>query len=370
MDILIVGAGISGCSAARALKDRGHDVSIIEKEDNIGGLCKTQLYQGRIKYEPFGARVFHTDDKEVEHFVKIFSKFNDYVHRKGMIIEDKLIPFPITLEGITKLSQKEEILSELGMRPEVPDYSNFVDCMKSIFGETLYRLFIENYSKKMWEIPLELLPVSMGIKRVEFSNEQDNRLFGFEWQGVPVEGYTSFLEKMIEGIEIKLNNSNFDKNIHDMVLYSGPIDSLFDHYCGELKYRGLRFDYFIDEKWENVSYGTINLPDHPYYIRKANFNVIHQQESELGLVQYQEPISGPKMYPLGTEPENSKFNQYLKKCCETNIIPIGRLGCYKYLDMDESIKFSLRISKIVENYLELGFDSRFNLMRDIINNSN
>jgi UDP-galactopyranose mutase len=228
MDILIVGAGISGCSAARALKDLGHDVSIIEKEDNIGGLCKTQLYQGKIKYEPFGARVFHTDDKEIELFVKRFSKFNDYIHRKGMIIEDKLIPFPISLEGIAKLSQKEEILYELEMRPKVPDYSNFVDCMKSIFGETLYHIFIENYSKKMWDIPLELLPVSMGIKRVEFNKEQDNRLFGSEWQGIPIQGYSSFLEKMIEGIEVMLDNSNFDKNVHDLVLYSGPIDSKSD----------------------------------------------------------------------------------------------------------------------------------------------
>ena len=364
--ILVVGSGISGCSLARLIRDKGIQVSILEKDKEIGGLCRTSLYKGKVKYEPFGSRVFHTDNKEVIRFVQRFSDFNDYIHRKGIVIDDRLIPFPLSLEGILMLAQKDKILEELQNRSSKIDCKDFASAMASVFGETLYHLFIENYSKKMWNNYFTNLPVPLGLKRVEFRAESESRLFKDEWQGIPKEGYSIFLERMIEGIHLQKNTFGFNCQDYDLVLFSGPIDEFFNFRFGKLRYRGLRFDYIEDELWENDKYGTINLPQHQIYIRKVNFNVLHQQKSDLTLIQYQEPVEGPKMYPVGGNADQEIFDKYLLLCCSTNIIPVGRLGCYKYLDMDECIKLNFKILEVIEQYIKSDTKTRYGLIKGIL----
>lgn len=150
MNILVVGAGLSGCSLARLLKDRGHTVSLIEKEDRVGGLCVTDVNQDGLKYEPFGARTFHSKNPRIKKFITKFDDFNGYIHRKGMIINRKLFPFPITKEAINNFEEREKILRELKKRPNKADRTNFETASVSIFGKTLYEYFIKNYTTKMW----------------------------------------------------------------------------------------------------------------------------------------------------------------------------------------------------------------------------
>ncbi len=147
-----MGAGLSGCTIARLLKDRNHEVSIIEKEIEVGGLCQTKINSDGLLYEPFGPRIFHTKNLAIKDFITKFDEFNGYIHRKGMMINGKLMPLPLTKEAIYNFKEKDLIIKELQSRPNEVDTTNFETACISIFGEILYNYFIKNYSTKMWGI--------------------------------------------------------------------------------------------------------------------------------------------------------------------------------------------------------------------------
>ena len=176
-------------------------------------------------------------------------------------------------------------------------------------------------------------------------------------------------EKMIDGIPIQYE-APFVKNNHDLVIFSGRIDELFNFCFGELEYRSLKFDYKIEERWENYDYGTINLPQHDKYIRKANFKVLHQQNSNW--IQYQEPIkagvSDVPMYPVDTSKNEKLFHLYLKKACLGNIIPVGRLGLYKYLDMDEAIGLAMGMVELILEWKNLSPKDRYKMIKEALSN--
>jgi UDP-galactopyranose mutase len=370
MKILIIGSGLSGISIARLLKDKGHDVSLIEKKNRIGGLCITDINEDGLMYEPFGARTFHSNNQKVISFVKRFDNFNGYTHRKGMILNGKLFPFPITKETINDFEDKDKIFEELKNRPKQVDNTNFETACISIFGKTLYNYFIRNYTEKMWGIDPKELTAEWAPKRLELREDDKEGLFKNQWQGLPKKGYSAWLEKMIEGIDVKLNTTEFTADDYDVVVSTKPIDEIWSYWFGKLQYRSLKFDYKKDELWENDNYGTINLPQHKKYIRKCNFKVLHKQESEHNLIQYQESIESSDihvpMYPVSTKDNELLFNRYLKGTCKMkNMCPLGRLGLFKYLDMDKAIEVSMGMVDIIENYLYLDSEQRYRLIQKI-----
>jgi UDP-galactopyranose mutase len=368
MKILIIGAGLSGCTIARLLKDKGHYVSLIEKNNHVGGLCITRVNEDGLKYEPFGARTFHTKSKKAQEFITRFDKFNGYVHRKGIIINNKLFPLPITKVSINNFEGKEQIFQELENRPEIIDRTSFKTAAISVFGKTLYSYFIENYTTKMWGTDPYNLPAEPLIKRLELRETHHDELFLNQWQGIPVNGYSFLIEKIAEGIPIELNTSCFNQDDYDVVVSSAPLDQISDFKFGKLQYRSLRFHYKKNEVWENDSYGTINLPQHPKYMRKCNFKIFHKVESRHNLIQYQEPVDADNnipMYPLNSERNELIFNKYLEEICNSNICPIGRLGNFKYLDMDKAIMNAFDMVPVVENYLNLTSEERFKIIKEI-----
>lgn len=147
--IIVIGAGLSGCAVARLLADRGHDVRLLEQKAEIGGLCLTRISPNGFKYEPFGAHTFHTGDARVRKFVTRFGPFNDYVHRKGIILHGKLFPFPLPPSVFGALPEAARIRRELARRPASVDMTNFETACRSRFGATLYRLFIANYTARI-----------------------------------------------------------------------------------------------------------------------------------------------------------------------------------------------------------------------------
>lgn len=373
MKILVVGAGLSGCTIARTLHDRFHDVQIIEKKDRIGGLCVTDVDENGLKYEPYGARTFHCKDQETIDFVTRFDPFNGYTHRKGMIIKNQLYPYPITRKAIEKFSEeREQIFDELDNRPKKINKSNFETACISIFGKTLYGYFIENYTRKMWGTDPKNLTSEWAPKRLELRETEEDGLFLNQWQGLPKAGYSVFLEKMIEGIPLKLNTVKYDNMDYDLVISSAPIDELLDFKYGKLAYRSFDFDYKKDEPWEHPLYGTINLPDHDEYVRKCNFKILHKQDSEHNIIQYQKPVAlddnHMPMYPVSTKENGRLAKKYLKKACKLrNILPIGRLGLYKYLDMNTAVASSIQFADLAERYLELDSLSKYLSIKNIIN---
>ena len=289
MRVLIVGAGLTGCSLGRLMKNKEHSVFIKEKEDHIGGLCYTKKSPNGLLYEPYGGHAFHTKDSRIKEFVIKFSDFNNYKHKKGIIINGILRHFPLSKKTIREMEDSEQILKELEELPNNPDLSNFETYSVSKFGTTLYRLFIYNYSKKMWGLEPKELSTEYILNRIELT-DSNSQMFEDDFQGLPVNGYTEFLRNMIQEIPLELNTSEFDESLYDLILYSGRIDELFNFNFGNLEYRSLRFDYKDNDIWENENYGSINLPQHAKFIRKVNFKVMYQKKTDKSWIQFQEPL--------------------------------------------------------------------------------
>lgn len=373
MKILVVGAGLSGATIARLLKDCDYSVDICEKENFIGGLCKSDVSSNGIIYEPFGARTFHTKSKVVKNFVEKFIELNNYKHYKGNLFKNRLYHYPINYETIRKMEESQEILNELKNRPTEIDSTNFETAMLSTFGETLYKMFIENYSKKFWGLSPRLLEAEWAPKRIELKDKEVS-LFENQWQGVPKGGYNKLFEKLTEGIKIYLNCDypKLEKG-YDLIIFSGKIDSLYNYKLGELSYRSIDFSYKENEPWENCSYGTINLSDHPTFFRKANFKILHQQDIDTNYIQYQKAVpedeNHPPMYPINTKDNNRLFAKYLKLACQNNkIIPFGRLGLYKYLDMDKAILLSINMRDLIIKWKDLKPSNRFSQISSLLEN--
>ena len=363
MKILTVGAGFSGCSLARLMTERDHDVSIIEKSKHIGGLCYSKKIKSGLYYEPYGAHTFHTNNSQVKDFVQRFSKFNSYIHKKGIIINGDLMQYPLSLDSIKEMPNNEKILKEIEERPYKPNLKNFETYLISLVGITLYNLYIYNYTKKMWDIEPRELNVDWVINRVEL-RESNSELFKGQWQGLPIKGYTSFFEKMVADIPIEYRRTKFKKSNFDIVLYSGKIDELFHNKYGILPHRSLKFDYKFNDSWENENFGTINLPQHPKYIRKTNFNVLYKKYTSYPCIQYQESIpsnyNNLPMYPIATNENILLFKKYLKEICKSEkIIPFGRLGLYKYLDMDKAVSLSMAMISLIENWTSFSSEKRY-----------
>ncbi|MFX1426819.1 MAG: UDP-galactopyranose mutase [Promethearchaeota archaeon] len=372
MRVLILGAGLTGCTLARLLKNNGYEVSIKEKLSHIGGLCYTKKSPNGILYEPCGGHAFHTKDNRVKRFVLNFSEFNNYKHTKGICINGVLRHFPLSKETITNMENSKQILKELEKLPKIPDLTNFETYAISRFGNTLYKLFIYNYSKKMWGIePRELATVY--IKNRIDLKESNTQIFEDDFQGLPVNGYTKFFKNMIYDIPLELNTSDFDESLYDLILFSGRIDELFNFKFGKLQFRSLKYDYKENDNWENDNYGSINLPQHHKYIRKVNFKVMYQQKTKNSWIQFQEPISfnkiGQPLYPIYTNQNIKLFDRYLIEACKSNkIIPVGRLGLYKYLEMGQALSLAMDMIPLINKWKTIIPKERYFEFKRLLNN--
>ncbi|MFX1601139.1 MAG: UDP-galactopyranose mutase [Promethearchaeota archaeon] len=372
MRVLILGAGLTGCTLARLMKKKNFLVLIKERQNHIGGLCYTRTSPNGVLYEPYGGHAFHTSDTRIKNFVLQFSNFNNYRHTKGIFINGILRHFPLSKETILEMEKSEQILKEIDERPEDPDLTNFETYAISQFGKTLYKLFIYNYSKKMWGVEPRELTTEYIRNRIEMK-DGNIHMFDDNFQGIPIKGYTEFLKNMIYGIPIELNTSNFDETLYDLILYSGRIDELFKFKFGILQFRSLRFDYKENENWENLNYGSINLPQHEKYIRKVNFNVMYQQIKDKSWIQYQEPIafndSNLPLYPIYTKNNIDLFDKYLIEACKSDkIIPVGRLGLYKYLEMGQAISLSMNMIPLIEKWKKISPKDRYIELKKLLNN--
>lgn len=367
MKVAIIGAGLSGCTIARLLKDRGHDVIIFEKQDRLGGLCATAEKDGKI-YQLSGPHNFHTDNDSVIKFVSRFVQFNDYVHYKGTCIDGKIVPYPISYETINMLDEKEQILKEISSLPRDLDMTNFETYIMSMIGNTLYEKFIKNYTTKFWGISPKNLQSDWVAKRIEIRQDNNLGYFKKEWQGLPIHGYTKMLEKMIEGIDVHCNIEvkNYEHLRYDLVVSTIPIDELFHFRFGRLKYQGLRFVInFQETQWENKRYGCINYPNNDApYIRKTNFSLCYDNTSSSSyIVGYDYPDKKGRMYPLYNSENMDILNKYSLHLAKIkNVISAGRLGLFRYYDMDEAIKWCLENIGYIENYTALNPETRMRLL--------
>ncbi|MGA2380984.1 MAG: FAD-dependent oxidoreductase [Spirochaetia bacterium] len=356
MRIAIIGAGLTGCTAARLLADRGHLVTMFEEQPRIGGLCATGRL-GTVDYCLYGSHVVHTDDAAVKDFFLRFAQFNGYMHFKATFVNGKYLPYPVSYETIDQLPQKDRILCELSGRPRDLDTGNFETCLISMMGRTLYEMFIRNYTMKLWGVDPRLLDADWAPRRIEIRADNSASYFGSEWQGLPVGGFSPMFQRMIGGIPVQLNCAiaSLQEAVElsaDLVISTIPLDRLLSYRHGRLVYRGIRQEVTLEDSWPDDRFGDINFPNDQAYIRKTNFTLCSKASRAQGLVMgYEFPVAEGTMYPVLNAANKARLRLYLDDLVkQERIVSIGRLGLFKYYDMDEIVAWCIRNCEALESF--------------------
>lgn len=355
-NICIVGAGLSGAVIARELAEEGHQITVFESRDHIGGNCYTERDSDTgIMVHKYGPHIFHTDNTEVWKYINQFCTMMPYVNRVKAIVNQQVFSLPINLHTINQFYSK--VLSpseaEAFIKSEslpINNPGNFEEQALSMVGEKLYRAFFRGYTLKQWGIDPKNLPASI-LKRLPLRFDYNDNYFSHRYQGIPKEGYTSIFDKLLshENITVK-TNFNYSKNISlkfDHTFYSGPIDQYFDQTEGVLGYRTLDFVSSVhDGNYQGAAVINYCDEDIPYtrVTEHKYFSPWEKSDKTIVFHEYSRKCNENDVpyYPIRLTHVQKLLNRYFELAKqENNITFIGRLGTYRYLDMDVTIKEAL-----------------------------
>lgn len=354
-DYIIVGSGLFGATFANLAKKDGKKVLVLEKRSNVAGNIYTEEVEG-IQVHRYGAHIFHTDYKEVWEYVNSFVEFNRYTNSPVARIGNEIYNMPFNMNTFAKiwndvftpedaLRHIEEEKKEMeGKEPQ-----NLEEQAISLVGRTIYEKLVKGYTEKQWNRSCTELPAFI-IKRLPVRLTYDNNYFNDRYQGIPIGGYTKMVEKMLEGIEVKLETNYFDnadyyKSIANKIVYTGPIDEYFNYSLGELEWRSLRFETKILDKVNYQGNAVVNYTGHEVdYTRVIEHKHFEfDTTSPKTVVTYEYPtdyVKGMEKYYTVNDNKNNeladKYRELSSK--EENVIFGGRLAEYKYYDMDDVIK--------------------------------
>ncbi len=361
MDYLIVGAGLFGAVCARELKRAGKSVVVIDKRPHVAGNCYTEEIEG-INVHKYGAHIFHTSDKEIWEYVNNFAEFNNYVNSPIARYKDELYNMPFNMNTFTKLWRDVFTPQDAKKRIEEERRESFTENPKNLeeqainlVGKTIFEKLVKGYTEKQWGKRCEELP-SFIIKRLPVRFTFDNNYFNDRYQGIPIGGYTKMVEKMLEGVEVRLNENfldNKEKYLKEAkkIIYTGAIDEYFEYKFGPLEYRSVRFETEIYDTDNYQGNAVINYTDRdtPYtrVIEHKHFEFGKQEKTVVSREYSSKWEKGQEAYyPLNDEKNNELFKKY-KELSETldQVIFGGRLGNYKYYDMHNVIREALNLVK-------------------------
>jgi UDP-galactopyranose mutase len=358
LDYLIVGSGLYGTVMAYELAARGKKVKILERRDHIGGNCYTENVGG-IHVHRYGPHYFNTNKMNVWRYVNNFVDFYTSLPRVKVNYEGKLYSFPINLltlhqmYGVKTPAEAEELIKKL--RKDVPNPANFEQFVISQVGFQLYQTFYEGYTIKQWGRHPRELPASIA-KRIPIRTTMDDTYHGSsQFQGVPLKGYTELFEVMLDGIDVELNADFFAhkagwwRHHAKHLIYSGCVDAFFDYRFGRLDYRSLRHESHTHQNCDfqgtaQVNYTSKDVP----YTRIIEHKHIqyegHRIPDTIVTYEYPQEFDGKNepFYPINDQTNEKMFGQYQELMRETTDVTFGgRLGTYKYLDMDDVIQMAL-----------------------------
>lgn len=363
---LIVGAGITGATIARRIaEDCGQKVTVIDVRDHIGGNChSTTDEETGIEYHCYGTHIFHTSSRRVWEFINRFSEFNSYRHKVLTTYKGRTYHMPVNLQTINlyfglqlKPYEVEDFIRRKSQEENITAPKNLEEKAISLIGRELYEAFVKGYTLKQWETDPKELSAEI-ISRLPFRHNHECDYFTDRYQGIPFEGYNSLFKKMLdhELIDVQLSQDYFD--IRDSlpescrVFYTGPIDRFFDYRFGELSWRSLRFESEVKQipDYQGTSvmnYADIEIPYtrvhewkhlHPERDIKSGKTLICREFSHRW-TQGEEPY-----YPVNTEADRERLGMYMGEARKLeNIYFAGRLGQYKYYDMDKAILAGLEL---------------------------
>ena len=365
-DLVIVGAGIFGLTIAQqAVEKLGAQVTIIDVRDQIGGNAYTYMDpETGAEIHKYGAHLFHTSNERVWDYVNRFTDFTDYVHRVYATHDGEVFPLPINLGTINQFfhasytpAQAKALIEEQAGELAGTDPANLNDQGISLIGRPLYEAFIKNYTAKQWQTDASELPASI-IKRLPVRFNYNNRYFKDTWEGLPKDGYTTWLKRMIDDprISVRLETDFFDESqplnkkalleAGVPVVYTGPVDRYFDYDLGELKWRTVDFKEVRYDEGDHFGCPVMNFSDAdvPYTraIEFKNFNPERAAEQNPDRTVVWEEYSrfaergDEPYYPINTDDDKALYARYKAKAeAEPKVVFGGRLGTYAYYDMDQ-----------------------------------
>lgn len=355
-DYLVVGAGLFGAVFTYEAKKRGKSVLVIDRRNHIAGNVYTENVHG-INVHRYGAHIFHTSNKEVWDYVNQFAEFNNYINSPVAVYKDELYNLPFNMNTFSKLwgiktpAEAMEKIEEQRKELNITEPKNLEEQALSLAGRDVYEKLIKGYTEKQWGRPCTELP-SFIIKRLPFRFMYDNNYFNDRYQGIAMGGYTEMVEKMLDGADVMLNTDYFDfiKKNHDIAgktLFTGMIDEFYQYKLGALEYRTVRFE---TEELDIENYqgnAVVNYTDRevPYtrIIEHKHFEFGKQPTTIISREYSSEWKPGIEpYYPINDEKNSALFAKYQELASkETNVIFGGRLGSYKYYDMDKVIAAAL-----------------------------
>ena len=366
-DYLIVGAGLFGAVFAHEAKKAGKSVLVIDKRSQIAGNIYTEEVDG-IQVHKYGAHILHTDNKEIWNYINQFADFNRYTNSPVARYKNELYNMPFNMNTFNKLwgvvtpeqakAKIEQEKSEAG----ITEPKNLEEQAISLVGKTIYEKLVKGYTEKQWGQRATELP-SFIIKRLPVRFIYDNNYFNDIYQGIPIGGYTKIIEKMLEGIEIRLNCDYFEnkaelENIAEKIIFTGPIDKYYNYQFGELEYRSLRFETetLNEENYQGnavVNYTEYEVPytriiEHKHFEYGASLGQTAEGEAKEKTIitrEYPDKWTQEKepYYPINNERNNELYKKYEELAKQdSKVIFGGRLGQYKYYDMDKVIDSALQ----------------------------
>ena len=356
-DYLIVGSGLFGSIFAYEANKKGKKCLVIEKRPHVGGNIYTENVEG-IQVHKYGAHIFHTSNKEVWKYINQFAEFNRYTNSPVARYKDELYNMPFNMNtfhalwGVITPDEAKAKIEEEKKEAGITEPKNLEEQAISLVGKTIYEKLVKGYTEKQWGRKATELP-SFIIKRLPVRFIYDNNYFNDSYQGIPIGGYTQIIEKMLDGIEVRLNYDYFDhknelKDIADKIIFTGPIDKFYDYKFGELEYRSLRFETETLNTSNYQGNAVVNYTEYevPYtrIIEHKHFDYV---DTDKTIITREYPAKWNKdkepYYTINDEKNTNLYNKY-KELSEKDdkVIFGGRLGQYKYFDMDKVIAEALK----------------------------
>lgn len=357
-DYLVVGAGLFGAVFAHEMTKKGKTCLVIDKREHIAGNIYTQDING-IQVHKYGAHIFHTSDREVWDYIRQFAEFNHYINSPIAVYRNELYNLPFNMNTFSKMwgirtpEEARQIIDAQIREAGITDPQNLEEQAISLAGKDVYEKLVKGYTEKQWGRDCKELPAFI-IKRLPLRFVYDNNYFNDPYQGIPKGGYTRIVEKMLEGIPVRLGTEyrtfmqGHAGDTFDKVVYTGMIDEYYDYRFGALEYRSLRFEEEVMEDCENyqgnavVNYTEREVP----YTR-----IIEHKHFEFGkgngtVITREYPVTWEKgdepYYPVNNEKNDALYHQYQALAeKEGKVIFGGRLGQYRYYDMDKVIRSAL-----------------------------
>lgn len=357
-DVLCVGAGLYSAVVAQQAVAAGKSVLVLEKRDHIAGNIYTECVEG-IDVHRYGAHIFHTSNREVWDYVNRFAVFNGFINAPIANYKGEVYNLPFNMNtfsrmfGIATPQQAEEVLAR--ERAEIPgEPRNLEEQAISLVGRTVYEKLVKGYTEKQWGRDCRDLP-SFIIRRLPVRFTYDNNYFNDRYQGIPEEGYTRMVERMLEGAEVRLGEDFLQNratwvSMADTVIYTGPIDEYFDRALGKLEYRSLRFETELLDQENYQGNAVVNYTDRetPYtrVLEHKHFNFGTQPKT---VITREYPAAWEEgmepYYPVNDEKNGALYEAYRKLAEQEGVYFGGRLAQYRYFDMDDTVDAALALSR-------------------------